>query len=93
MLFRGSSERFNLPLATLDTINRYELPAFLKVEQINFNIQFWKFQQCIIRKHNGHILWWRYDYSHTPGTWSQRPFVSRVWGFFWDALYISDRPT
>ena len=39
MLFRGS-ERFNLPLAILDTIHCYELPAFLKVEQMNFDIQF-----------------------------------------------------
>ena len=26
-----------------------------------------------------------------PGTWSQHPFVSGVWGFFWDALYTRNR--
>ena len=91
------------PLAILDTINCYELPAFLKVEQMNFDIQFWKqccsvmhdwmnFNNVIIRKHNGHTLRWRYDYSHTPRTWSQHPFVSEVcFFFFWDALYTRNR--
>ena len=36
------------PLAILTTINCYELPAFLKVEQINFDIQFWK-QCCSVK--------------------------------------------
>ena len=53
--------------------------------------QIW-FQQCIIRKHNGHIL---YDEGMTtvihPGTWSQHPFVSARVCFFWDALYTRNR--
>ena len=52
------------PLAILDTINCYMsyLPSLKWNKWIL--IQFWK--QCVIRKHNGHTLRWRYDYSHTP---------------------------
>ena len=40
MLFRGS-ELFNLPLGHIGyDLLLYKLPAFLKVEQMNFDIQF-----------------------------------------------------
>ena len=76
----------------------YELHAYLKVEQINFDIQFWK--QCCSVMHD-----WRkfnnvsfestiiilYDNSMTtvihPTSWSQHTFVLGFC-FFWDALYI-----
>ena len=50
-----------------------------------------EFQQCIIRKYNGHT--WRYDYSHTP--WPCRLLVTASLCFrglfFWDALYTRNR--
>ena len=60
------SERFNLPPGHIG-YDCYELPAYLKVEQMNFDIQFWKqccsvmhdwrnFQQYIIGKHNDNTL-------------------------------------
>ena len=77
------------------------LPS-LKVEQINFGIQFWK--QCCSVMHD-----WRnfnnvsfesmmvilYHEGMTsvihPGTWSQPPFVFRGLFFFLDALYTRNR--
>ena len=43
------SEWFNLPLDHIG-YDCYELPAYLKVEQINFDIQFWK--QCCSVMHD-----------------------------------------
>ena len=89
------------PLAILDTINCYELPVFFKVEQINFDIQFWK--QCCSVMHDWRnfnnvsfksIMVILYDKGVTtvihPGTWSQHPFVSGVC-VFWNALYTRIR--
>ena len=88
MLFLGS-ERFNIPLGH-NGYDCYELSAYLKVEQINFDIQFGK--QCCSVMHDCRnfnnvsfesIMVILYDKSN----WSQHPFVSGFC-FFWDALYI-----
>ena len=52
-----------------------------------------EFQQCIIRKHNGHTLRWRYDYSHTPRPCRHLVTASLCFRglFFWDALYTRNR--
>ena len=50
-----------------------------------------EFQQCIIRKHNGHTLRWRYDYSHTPRHLVTASLCFRGLFFFWDALYTRNR--
>ena len=51
-----------------------------------------EFQQCIIRKHNGHTLRWRYDYSHTPRHLVTASLCFRgLCFFFWDALYTRNR--
>ena len=90
------------PLAILDTINCYMsyLPC-LKWNKLilTFNLETmlfsdaWReeFQQCIIRKHNGHTLRWRYDYSHTPRHLVTASLCVRDLGFFWDALYTRNR--
>ena len=39
-----------------------------------------EFQQCIIRKHNGHTLRWRYDYSHAGVTGDMVPSADPVLG-------------
>ena len=97
MLFLGS-ERFNIPLGHI-WYDCYELCAYLKVEQINFDIQFWK--QCCSVMHDWRnfndvsfesIMIILYDKSMAtvihPGTWSQQPFISGFC-FFWDALYTT----
>ena len=98
MLFRGS-ELFNLPLGHIGyDLLLYKLPAFLKWNKwiLTFNFennaaQWWmigEFQQCIIRKHNGHTLRWRYDCSHTPGHAALGHSIPLFQGsVFLDALY------
>ena len=95
MLFLGS-ERFNIPLGHI-WYDCYELYAYRKVEQVNFDIQFWK--QCCSVMHDWRnlnnvsfesIMVILYDKSMTtvihPGTWSQHPFVLGFC-FVWDAYH------
>ena len=52
-----------------------------------------EFQQCIIRKHNGHTLRWRYDLSHITRPCRHLVTASLCFRglFFWDALYTRNR--
>ena len=80
MLFHGS-KRFNTPWATIDTIVMSYLPA-LKWKKEEFwhsisktmllsDVWLEEFQQCIIRKHNGHIYFtikvWLQSYTRELG--------------------------
>ena len=96
MLFLGS-EWFNIPPGHI-WYDCYELSAYRKVEQMNFDIQFLK--QCCSLMHDWRnfnnvsfesIMVILYDKSVTtvihPGTWSQHPFVSGLF-FLGRTVYV-----